>query len=127
MANGRAVALPLESEIPFAREEIAIGEAAAEAVAAMSVAVSEYWACGHSTSVKTLGGETIAKLYTLQMSAPDGLDFSATVRIAGRRELQRRWRSQYGTDLPDNMFDVFLDGVLEVVAKVTAFERAMAH
>jgi hypothetical protein len=59
------------------------------------------------------------------------LDFAAIVRAAGKRELQRRysavWKAKYGATMPENAFDTLVDGVLEVVAKVTAFERMMAH
>jgi hypothetical protein len=133
-ANGAAAQLPLElsTEDTIAAKakievELEIGEAAANAIAAMALAVNEHWNSGHSTSVRTLGGETIARLFALQEATLGRVDFPTVVRQEGKRVLFQRYSAKYGAEMSDGAFDILVDGVLEIVSKVTEFERAMAH
>jgi hypothetical protein len=99
----------------------AIGEAMAAAATVLCQGVVELAGRGLRPETKMLGGERLARLYWLQQSAPAGFNFAAAVRTEGRRAL----REIHGEDLL--VLDILIDGALEILAKGTAFERAMSH
>src|SRR5262245_61994284 len=123
MANGAAH--PLESEILSPEDtllETRIGSATASAVEALARGVLDYAAAGRMLSdTKALCGERLAKLYELQQAHAGKLDFPATVREAGKRELFQRHGS---AALPESEFDFLIAHALAIVSRV---ERAMAH
>jgi len=77
---------------------------------------------GLTAPTKARGGEKIANLYWLFQEA-SGLDFFVIARSQGRRVLLER----LGADAHEPTIDVLVDGVIEILTKVTAFMRATAH
>jgi hypothetical protein len=140
MANGSA-ALHLvpapESEntsAPRAGIETAIGIAMADAVEAVGRSLADFDAGGLTPASRTRGGETVAALVELQLSALGTMPEFADVALAeGRNVLNARHRAtlhrQLGTDAGiDATFNMLLSHVLEVTAKVVAVERVFrAH
>jgi len=135
MANGTPVALPgeLEPSSPDASIEYRVGIATAEAVIASAQALRDFWACGAMTpAVRAANGEWIARLYELQQQAPPGFDFAATVIREGKRTIHARYGAMFrahhnGAEIPEPMLDILLSDLLEILAKVTATERMLAH
>jgi hypothetical protein len=141
MANGTAVTLLSEldpipapaSTLPGdqAKFEVSVGMATADAVTALSAALSEFQNGGLSAASRERGGERIARLYTILQAAPAGLDPAVVARVEGKRVLLARhgaeFRALHGVEFPERALDIFIDEALAVVGKVTAFERAMAH
>src|SRR5262245_66101704 len=121
MANGVAVRLELAPAPASDSEaiETSIGEAMADAAAAFSLGCLEWAGSGRITApTKEAGASRIANLYWLSQSP--GFDL-ATARAEAHRVLQeRRGPDTTGTT------DIIIDGIFEVLAKVTAFMRAAA-
>jgi hypothetical protein len=136
MANGCS-ALPLAPadvtvDEPGISLEAAIGEATASAVTALCQGWMEFESGERlSAATRAAGGERIAKLYMLQQQAGPNLDFAATARREGARVLRQYFTSDFylkhGPGAGETTIDAYLDGVLEILAKVVAFERAMAN
>jgi len=125
--NGAAVALrlvhPEPAPAPSGELEQRLGVAVADATVAVSRGCLEWMGNGLITAkTKALGGDQIANLYWLFQEA-SGLDFFVIARSQGRRVLLER----LGADAHEPTIDVLVDGVIEILTKVTAFMRATAH
>jgi len=124
MANGTA-ALRLVSPEPAAATsegiEQRVGTAMADAVAAISLGCVEWLGDGLTAPTKSLGGERIAALYWLLQEA-SGFDFEAMARVECRRVLRER----HGPDTSETT-NVLIDGVFEILAKVSTHMRLTAN
>jgi hypothetical protein len=131
MANGTHVVLPRELEP--SSTNTSIGEAVAQAIVASCCAVADFWAGGSMRpETRMANGTCIARLYELQQSAPDGIDFPAVVRREGKYAINARYSAIFraahgGADIPEPMLDLLLDDLLAVLARVTEVERRLAH
>jgi hypothetical protein len=131
MANGAAAALPTIEPTPTDGGESdlieqRIGTAVADAVAAFGQALIEYYNTGHTTVARTIGADAAARLFWLRQQLVPDADFADIVRREGLRVLRARLGANF---LPQNAkaADGLIDGILEIVDRVVAFERAMAH
>jgi hypothetical protein len=135
MANG-AHALPVELREPSSTKdkqiELDIGIAMANAVIASCRALTDLEVSGAmSPTVRAENGAWLARLYTLQQEVSGKIDFAATARREGRRLFYDRhgvafW-AYHGTNFTERTLDVLIDNTLEIVGKITASERALAH
>ena len=134
MPNGATARLPFPASAPaFAQPgkpgesiEGLIGAVTAAAAAALGQALVEYSNGGLTRATRAAGGDLVAGLYELQQVAlarGAGIDFATVMRREGKRVL----RQQHAADLPDAAIDEMIGWLLEIVAKVTAFERARAN
>jgi len=123
--NGAAALQLVHTEVPEPAPatsegiERRVGIAMADAVAAVSAGCVEWIGGGVTAKTKSLGGERIAALYWISQSP--GFDF-ATARTECLRVLQER----HGPDTSETT-NVLIDGVLEILTKVTAFMRLTAN
>ena len=130
MANGAHVVLPATEDKSI---ELKIGEAAAEAVVASCYAVADFWAARAMTpATRKMNGTHIARLYELQQSVPDGIDFPAVTRREGKRAVHARYGAIFraahgGADIPELMLDILIDDLLRILDRVTETERRLAH
>jgi hypothetical protein len=136
MPNGTAVRLPpqLEPSSPGASSiEFAIGTATANAVFASCRALRDFEAFGAMTpAVREENGTRIARLFMLrQETGIDEFAFAAMVRTEGKRVVHARhdavFRAEHGTDFPESLLDILIDDLLEILTKVAAAERRLAH
>jgi hypothetical protein len=121
--NGTA-ALKLVAPAPAPQTpiEAKIGAAMAAATAAVCRGCFEWGWCGGLTAeAKEAGASKIADLYWLFQEAP-GPDFFVIARSEGRRVLMER----LGADAHEPTVDVIVDGVLEILGRVSNFMRATA-
>jgi hypothetical protein len=135
MANG-VYALPVKLREPSSTEdkqiELDIGIAMANAVIASCRALTDYEVSGAmSSTVRAENGAWLARLYMLQQEASGKIDFTSTARREGRRLFYDRhgvafW-AYHGTNFTERTLDVLIDNTLEVLAKITASERELAH
>jgi hypothetical protein len=142
MPNGAAVALPPELDPPTRREaahaEIIqrIGNVVADAAIAVCAGISDWEFDGRlSGATRTRAGDLFVQLFELQEATVGLLDFSAVARAEGKRTIMRRHgaalKQHYGAALSAERLDAVLDEIigwpLDVLAKLTAVERALAH
>jgi hypothetical protein len=136
MANGSAVALPLELDPEPAKEqqslEVTIGEAVADAVAAILAGVADWGADGRlSPATRTRMGDLFVELYRAQEAAGGELAFHTIALREGKRALVQRYGAvlteQCGVPAATLDFDEVLNWPLDILRKITAVERAMAH
>ena len=77
------------------------------------------------------GGLACAALYWLQQAHGGKIDFPAVAREQGKAVLRTYFDADfyrtYGEGAGEGVLNAAIDGVLEVVAKVTAIERARAN
>jgi hypothetical protein len=70
-------------------------------------------------------------LYELQQSTLGQINFSTVARVEAkcvlRTYLDADFYRRHGTAQGEAALDLFIDEVLQILAKVTAFERAMAN
>ena len=140
MPNGATVALPLELDPPIGREHAEIieriGATVADAAIAVCAGISDWEADGRlsgTTRVRT--GDLFVQLYELQETTLGKLDFNTTARREGKRTIMRRHgaalKQHYGAALSAERLGAVLDEIigwpLDVLAKLTAVERALAH
>jgi hypothetical protein len=126
MANGAVVALPavLDESIPTGTDlnpiEISIGEVLI-ALADTSVrACREVHSGGRiSPTTRSQGGDLIAELVLARAKVGEN-EFADTVRRVGRL----RYR---GAGLNEVTADETISGILQIVGRVNAMMRAMAH
>lgn len=143
MANGAAVALlptdskPLtvstdnSSSQPTELEQ-KIGDAAAAAAVAVGAGVGSIVVVGRLTAeAKELGGEALTRLSMLQLTHfGDDAEFVAVAIREGKLAL---WRHpgfcEIATQLPpeerERLFDIFLQGAIEIAGRAVAVERAL--
>ena len=140
--NGAAVALPLALDPPTipakaigpTEVEQRIGEAVADAAAAIGPGLADFEANGQlAPATKMLGGELLARVCELQLAHWGEFDFAIVARTEGKRTLHQRndatFREHYGASLDvakvDKALDEILDWVIGIANKVTAMERAL--
>lgn len=110
MANGAAIAPPAAIEPPpehlskGAPVESGLTIAIGEAAAAICLALAEFQAGGLSRSTRSLGGEKMARLYTLREDMT-AADFADAVRGA-------------------NLHPALTDAIIEIVSATRATMRA---
>jgi hypothetical protein len=135
-SNGTAVKLPRElSSLPDPTELEKIGDAVAAAAVVIGGAVADFAMNGQLTAgTKTAGGESLARVAQLQLAHfGNDADFAAIAYREGKRALWRhRGFREHATSLDparrEHMFDVFLQGVIEITTRAVAVERALqAH
>ena len=135
MANGSHVALPAELREPSSTDksiEIWIGEVTAAAVLAGFQALVDFEKFGAMTAeTREENGTRIAQLFVLSQQAPDEIDFPAVVRRTGAHALHTHYdaayRACYGKNFPEVVVDGIITDLLEILAKVAATERMLAH
>ena len=119
---------------PAAGLEAEIGEAMVSAASWVAAAMQEYQCRDGSLSstVKSIGGERIAKLVHLQMATEGQLDFNAVAAREGKRRLREYldaepgFRQRHGETGGEATLDLFITGALEMAANVVRFEKVMA-
>jgi hypothetical protein len=138
MANGVAVALRPEldpSSLPDATE-LEIGDAVAAAAMMISGGVGEFMTFGQlSAEAKLAGAEALTKISMLQLAFfGNDADFVEVALREGQRALWRHhgFREHIAASLDpatrEHMFEVFLQGALEIAGRSVAAERALqAH
>jgi hypothetical protein len=135
MPNGVAVALALDpaaAPAPAKPTEVEqrIGEAVADAAIMVLAACGDWEAQGRiAGDTRARAGGLFVELYKLQ-EASGAVDFSAVARIEGKRAIMRRHGAalaeHYGVAL-DAALDEIISWPLDVLAHITAVERALAH
>lgn len=115
-----------------AATEITIGQAVAAAVTGLGFALQEYGAGGLTNQTRTANGARIAALYEMQQAHAGALDFALVARREGKVALRQflaasDFYCQHTTEQGDAVLDMFIDGVLTVLSKVTALEAAWAN
>ena len=129
MPNGAAVAHALHlvpepiTSPADDKAEIEIGQAVASAATAICQGAAEYMDGGLTPATREAGGERISKLFFLQEAFAG--DFPAAAREQGAKVLWTYVRGQHSPDAAEAMIDLALTTVLDVLAKVTAAERAL--
>jgi hypothetical protein len=125
---------PASEPAPAAQTPIehAIGEAVASAVCAVALGCHEFQNGGLAPATKTAAGDRLAALYHLQQAHAAEIDFDAVAREHGRRVLRtyldaESYYQRHSQAQGDAVLDIYLDGALEILAKVTAFMRATAN
>jgi triphosphoribosyl-dephospho-CoA synthetase len=142
MANGAAIALPLELDpapAPRAEIERQIGEAVAAAACAVCTGVGDWAADGAlADDTKAKAGDLFVALYWLQEAFGE-IHFNVTARREGARVFRQRYaealRQQFGATLSDAELDAALDTAIDeilswplsILTKITAIERALAN
>jgi hypothetical protein len=143
MANGVAAALPLLApELPSAPAkattpdvpiELTLGMAVADAVTALSLAMSDYQRCGMlAPTTREAGGSRIAKVAELQLGHEFGdCDFASRARAAGKATLRQYFNAdfyQYTSPAAvEAELDALITEVLAIAGKVVRDERALAN
>jgi hypothetical protein len=139
MANGNAALQVLAPEPPSTPDvptgieavEAEVGEATAAAACAICQGLAEYQNGGLTSTTRAAGGERVAALYWLQQTHAGRIDFPAVARTEGRRVLQTYLDADFyrchGPGAGEGTLGLFIDAALEVLAQVTAFERAFAN
>jgi len=132
MANGASALRLVESapvpQVPSEPIEQRIGTATAFAVAALCKGAVEYWQGGLTEGTRSLGGEAVARLYTLAQSAPH-LDLT----VVAHREGMRILRAQHAAgptptmEFPEALAIETIDGLLGILGKVVAHMRLVAN
>ncbi len=134
LKNG--VALPLEpafteasTDKPATEIEIAIGKTVAQAAILVCAALERHQEGKSTPAINMQGAELIAKLYTLQQSAPD-IDFTAIATREGRHALRRALAQNIGAAEAlcqrcslDEVLDMIISWPLGALAQVTADEQ----
>ena len=106
--------------------EAKIGAAMASAVCAIALGCHEFQNGGLAPATKTAAGDRIAALYHLQQAHATEIDFDAVAREHGRRALRtyldaEGFYQRHSQAQGDATLDIYLDGTLEILGKVTAF------
>jgi hypothetical protein len=143
MPNGASVRLPRELQpqattakpdaIPAATEvETAIGAATAAAVTGFSQAMMEYQNGGLAPATRLANGERIARMYELQQVYAGEVAFEVVARAEARVVLRQYLAADgfYGrhtTEQGDAVCNELISHVLEIVGRVTDFERRLAN
>ena len=131
MANGHALPLPFElgstpAPQPQQGIEQTIGIAVAAAATVLAAAsLEKHYAGVLSQEVRSASGEKIAAVFALQQ-AHANIAFEEIARREGRRVLEPL-AAGCAPGVGDVIADELIDAVMAIVAKVTAFERAMAN
>lgn len=134
--NGVAVHLAPTptSASPSPQEDIrtAIGEAMVAAVVGIGGALAEFENGGLTNTTRTANGERVARLYELQQSSLDEINFPVVAREQGKVALRQflaagDFYSQHSTEQGDAVLDMLIGDVLAVLRKVTALEAAWAN
>ena len=104
----------------------------ARAATGLCFAMQEYQNGGLRPETRLANGERIARLFELQEATLGEIDFSLVAREQGRIALRRYldandFYCHHSAEQGDAVLEMCIDDVLAVVAKVTAFERAMAN
>jgi hypothetical protein len=132
--NGAAVAMPLALDpSPDPTELEKIGDAVAAAAVVIGGGCVEYASFGQLTAdAKMAGAEALTRVSMLQLSY-FGDDFVEVALREGRRALWRHqgfreYAAQIDPATREHMFEVFLQGAIEIAGKAVAAERALqAH
>ena len=133
MANGHR-ALSLVSEPPATLvppTEEKIGQAVADIACLLCAAAFEFQGGRLAPAIKAEGGSRVARLYELQMAHAGETDFASVARAHGRTALRRFFTLDFyrarGPGAGEAALDEVVEEVLEILGRVTAFERAMAN
>src|SRR5262245_60888470 len=97
----------------------------ARAAATISRGVVEWATDGLTGATRTAGGEMIFQVYALRESLPAEVDFDTVARAEGRRAMQEIHGENFFQH--EKTANMLLDGVLEVINRVVAHERARAN
>jgi hypothetical protein len=133
-SNGTAVKLPHElSPLPDPPELEKIGDAVAAAAVMVGGGVAQFAMDGQlSAEAKMMGAEALTKISMLQLAYfGDDADFAEIALREGKRALWRHhgFREHIAPGLDpatrEHMFEVFLQGAIEIAGKAVAVERAL--
>jgi len=134
MVNGVAIASPLaDGPTPFEEPiESRIGTAIASAATALCFAVLEQNGGGLDPKTREAGGSRIAEVVQLQLGHELGdHDFTRIAYREGKARLRQyldgNFNQQHGAPAGEEAVDAILSELLEIVARVVAFERMLAH
>jgi hypothetical protein len=135
MANGAAVKLPIElSPLPDPSELENLGDIVAAAAIAIGGGCGEFAMNGQlSAEAKMAGAEALTRVSMLQLSYfGDDADFAEIALREGKRALWRHggfreYAAQLDQVARERMFEVFLQGAIEIAGKAAADERARAQ
>jgi hypothetical protein len=111
--------------------EVTIGEAMADAAAAIGQALVDFAAGGRMTpATRALSGECLGRVCELQLDTVGELDFGAVAHVEGRRILLARHgavlRKHCGT-VPEAALDELLGYVIGIANKVVRDELRRPH
>jgi hypothetical protein len=131
--NGAAVALPRELDpSPDPTELEKIGDAVAAAAVVIGGGVAQFTMDGQlSAEAKMAGAEALTKVSMLQLTYfGDDSEFAAIAYREGKRALWRHhgfreYIAQIDPATREHMFEVFLQGAIEIAGRAVAVERAL--
>jgi hypothetical protein len=139
--NGSAVALALDlpsalvpaKVITPTEVEQRIGEIVAMATIVTFVGMEEVADGGLAPATRARAGDLLVALYRLQEDTLGQIDFDVIARREGKRILWARYGTtmrehlRYANGELDAALDTLIDRPLEILHRVTAIERALAH
>jgi hypothetical protein len=135
MANGTAVALPVELDPPSKPTELdEIGTAVAAAAIAIAGGCGQFTMLGRLTAeTKMMGAQALARVSMLMLAHfGDDAEFADIAYREGAKALWqhhgfREYAAQLDPTMREHMFGEFLRGALEIAGKAVADERARAQ